>query len=1056
MYDLIPNGQGVHTLMLGLIAATVLLAAAGWTAAAVTDDALKPGENLLRNSSFELGIGRFWKPVFLRMRPNPDAEFLPTNEHLIREDGAAHGGRYLHLDDIRVRTFVSKPLPMEPGDYTLSFWARGEPGATVRTFIQALTKPASMRRGIIASDRFDVTDEWKRYSISGKVEDMPKDKELGGWEKPCLVVRIGARGPKAVSFDGVQLERRAEASDYAPRAAVEVGLDSGQLGHIYNAGEKRELTVVVRNERDKPTDLPLELEITDIDRRTVAKRTFSVSAGPGLTRTPLPLDLKLNGLFLAEVRRQGSQDALDEIAITCLPFKPGGSPGFGACLPLDTYHLRLCKDLGMNWVVQVDASSATNWETVETRPGKYDWTRSDQAVAAGAREGFDILGVLTDCPKWAAGARSGRKPPKPEFADHFPKFVNAAVDRYKGKIRHWMVWDEPYNHFPVDRYFDWHVAAVKAARAADPNCKIVGPMTNTVASGWTEELLQAGILDYVDIFNVSGWGMGYPQMAQAKAWSQADGEERPFWNCAAGMGCTTIYRDVIHNGPRLFRQRTAVMAKKAVNDRQADAERLSMYWSVVHDKHLAGMKSYLGTFDYDGTPTAHVVAATIVWQQLAEARPVEPIAMGRNIRGHVFQTGEGSVAVLWTTLDAEREMAATIDDVNLQGAGKRRVEAPEGAVQTRMGLDIPTSKVRVRDTFANPVAVRGGRKTELPLGDLPVFVEAPGVAPAEFAGIIRSATVEGLGKAVSLIPRVATVDGKPSFCLYVINNSHKPGKLSAEITDAPAGLTFEKEHVRGTSVKTTLKPWEERTVAFPIAEVSGGVRDVLTCECVVNGEKTTLKRLVAIAACRRVDKPIKIDGNLDEWDFSKATVVDRREQVKHNGDHWKGKADLSFAFTTRWDKENIYFAARVSDNAIRRTHDRSAALWADDCLEIFFDADILGDVTYVKQSNDDWQMMFAPGDPTGDYKEPAWYSTNRMAGAELGSKHVEGGYTIEIRIPIENLRVKPAPGLAIGMDVNVEDTDPDRKERPVIFWAGDGNDWKDTSRYGVLLLTDGK
>jgi len=1008
-------------------------------AAAPADAAAPPAaaRNLLANSSFELGLGRFWKVPFFMV---------------VEAEDAPHRQRVLRFPVVGASGVMSRPVPLEAGTYTLSFYARSDGQGQVKASVGAMGKRRGGPQRLFASGRFDLTDQWKRYEVTGTIEEVPTGKDLGGWQRPCMLVQIDGPAKQPWSLDAVMLEKADAASPYRPGAAVEVALATDQIGHIINAGQPRELIVRAHSELAEPAELPVEVHLTDLHRREVETLRVTLATRPGATvQQRVTLTTKRTGIFLAEATRGRGGAVLDEMTVTLLPYEAGPVAGFGGVLPLNYYNLKVARALGMGWVVQVDASHATAWAEVEAEQGTYDWAESDEAIRIGRELGFDILGVLGDAPKWAIaeGVRSRRTLPPKEHWDAYERFVRACVERYKDQITYWMPWDEPYNHGPAEDYLALHRRAARAARAADPDAKIVGPMTNSVAAGWTEKLLGLGILEDIDVFCVSGWGMSYPQMCQARRWARADGQDRPLWDNAFGMGSPTFYRNLILDGEADVARRVALTTKKMVNDLRAGCERVSMYWAVIHHAHVAGSKSFIGTFDYDGTPTPHMVAAGITAHQLAGAEPVRAIRLGRNIRGHVFARpgGAGALAVLWTTPDAEREMASTIDDVNLAAAGGKRAVVEDKGLTATMTLNVPAGALCARDLYANAVRLAGRRQAQLRLSDYPLFVAAPALQPAELADAIDAAAVTGLGEPVSLAARVAAVDGKPAFCVYVVNNSHRPADVTVELTELPDGLTLER-----TSLAVHLQPWQERALTFGIAALDRPVvRGPVAYTVTINGQRRTARKSVDILTCLPV-AGVQIDGDLGEWDWAGAARAEAREQVHRGAEAWGGPEDVSFRLVAGWDEEALYLAARIRDDSVRRSHARGGALWADDCLEVFLDADVLGDLDVPRHTDDDWQMMFSPADPNSPYKQADWYATNRAEGLQFASRRTDDGYTAEIRLPWKNLRVQPAGGQVIGFDANVEDTDSQRKERPIIYWAGDTQDWKNTAGYGSLLL----
>lgn len=123
-------------------------------------------------------------------------------------------------------------------------------------------------------------------------------------------------------------------------------------------------------------------------------------------------------------------------------------------------------------------SSAFLWRTVEPEKGKWLFDEADKAVAYHEKYGIEILGILAAAPEWATGppnfeAWPGKLPGSDHFED-WANYVSKLVSRYKGRIKYWEVWNEPYG-LPADFYFELVKKAYVAAKRARPGVQIVAP-----------------------------------------------------------------------------------------------------------------------------------------------------------------------------------------------------------------------------------------------------------------------------------------------------------------------------------------------------------------------------------------------------------------------------------------------------------------------------------------------------------------------------------------------------------------------------------------------------
>lgn len=137
----------------------------------------------------------------------------------------------------------------------------------------------------------------------------------------------------------------------------------------------------------------------------------------------------------------------------------------------------VAKAASLSWV-RIDF----NWLDVETSKGVYDWSRMDAVVAAATARGLSVLAVIGYTPKWAStgdarGDGSTNDVPSPGL---YEAFVTAAVQRYKSKVTHWEIWNEPnleqfFEGTPADYTSRILLPGAKAVHAACASCKVVAP-----------------------------------------------------------------------------------------------------------------------------------------------------------------------------------------------------------------------------------------------------------------------------------------------------------------------------------------------------------------------------------------------------------------------------------------------------------------------------------------------------------------------------------------------------------------------------------------------------
>jgi len=172
--------------------------------------------------------------------------------------------------------------------------------------------------------------------------------------------------------------------------------------------------------------------------------------------------------------------------------RPGRSPnrkspyGINAHIP-STNELNAISDAGFGWI-RVDFT----WNFVQPKRDKFRWKALDRVVSEAEARDLHVLGVLGYTPPWASAGPDHTYPPK--NVKLWKEFVRTIVGRYKGRVRHWCLWNEPNNHTFFKGTRDHFIDAVlepgcRAAKEANPDCRIVGPdLAHLSGSDWDEWL----------------------------------------------------------------------------------------------------------------------------------------------------------------------------------------------------------------------------------------------------------------------------------------------------------------------------------------------------------------------------------------------------------------------------------------------------------------------------------------------------------------------------------------------------------------------------------------
>jgi GH35 family endo-1,4-beta-xylanase len=181
----------------------------------------------------------------------------------------------------------------------------------------------------------------------------------------------------------------------------------------------------------------------------------------------------------------------------------------------------MLREMGATW-----ATEFFPWAYIQqTDRLRYNWEHADQVVDAANAAGITLLARLDGVPTWARPEdATWRYLDRERYAD-FGDFVHAFVSRYKGRISHYIIWNEPntaaeWGQRPPDPegYAELLRVAYTRAKEADPNAIVLlaGLAPNLeredspVAMNdltYLERLLIAGAGSYFDAVAVHTYGL---------------------------------------------------------------------------------------------------------------------------------------------------------------------------------------------------------------------------------------------------------------------------------------------------------------------------------------------------------------------------------------------------------------------------------------------------------------------------------------------------------------------------------------------------------------------
>lgn len=175
-----------------------------------------------------------------------------------------------------------------------------------------------------------------------------------------------------------------------------------------------------------------------------------------------------------------------------------------------------------------------DWSILEPRRGEFDWSGTDRVVDAARAHGLQILGLLTHTPEWARAGDADDTHGRPADPDEFGRFGADVAQRYRDRISHWEIWNEPNlavffgpQPDPV-AYAALLESASSRIRAAVPGAVIVSGGLSPATDNGTDiapttflsELYELGVAESFDVVGMHPYSYpALPSDASTKSWN---------------------------------------------------------------------------------------------------------------------------------------------------------------------------------------------------------------------------------------------------------------------------------------------------------------------------------------------------------------------------------------------------------------------------------------------------------------------------------------------------------------------------------------------------------
>lgn len=198
--------------------------------------------------------------------------------------------------------------------------------------------------------------------------------------------------------------------------------------------------------------------------------------------------------------------------------------------------VKLAAEAGFHFLRQefpwqdIEIQGKGDFEDRRHEPYRSAWEKYDQIVDLAGQYGMELIVRVSTPPAWsrARGDEVGTFAPPDNYAD-FGDFVYTLVDRYRGRVRYYQLWNEPniypeWGNYPIspEQYTDLLKIGATRARAADPDVVIIaGALASTIALQpaaappnnalndlvFLQRMYDAGAAPYFDIMAMQAYGL---------------------------------------------------------------------------------------------------------------------------------------------------------------------------------------------------------------------------------------------------------------------------------------------------------------------------------------------------------------------------------------------------------------------------------------------------------------------------------------------------------------------------------------------------------------------
>lgn len=637
----------------------------------VDEDALFPHQvkregNLMRNSSFPLGLSRPWtldSSLIGATATVDPTEMGPTGVPALTVT-PGYNNSMMPLE--YYASILSPAIEANSlTEHTLSFYAKGAyPKQTME-----LSFSSAQYHGVNKS--VTLSSGWKRYQVNLKL--------------PVLVhgfTQITFKTPHTFWLDGVQFEETSKASQFSRSDQTEVVLNTIDPYGIHYDDAPLQVEFATLGEVEAITSLEGHLENATGEQVALKFEGSDLQSN----RLTLPnIEGAHYGTFRVDLRALNaagepishwSEAVLHRVRSPRHAGKDAPDSPFGIHIKSLDHEAAMAKGLGFNWVrLHNGGSELIDWYFVEPEPGVFDFSKGERGVDLLRSHHLMLLGTLDTSPIWYTNAGKPGKAqhwfskyyiPFDEHLDEWAEYCYQTVAQFAGQIDYWEIWNEPYVLFFFRKdttrggeievgnaadYMKLLSTGSEAAKSANPDTTILFHDAAEY-NDWHGEIVGLDPYAYSDIVALHGYRsmqpFGLPDFSGYKA-SLSEGivsetlEDLPFWNTEGGPGGANIVHNLKHTLPAdtFNPQMSDYLVRYVLANLKAGIEKVFLY--TYH-----GYQWYNGwtLIAGDGALGPNASALSNLMWQLEDRDFVKSIKVNESYTAYLFEGEEDAIAVM--------------------------------------------------------------------------------------------------------------------------------------------------------------------------------------------------------------------------------------------------------------------------------------------------------------------------------------------------------------------------------------------------------------------------